>query len=122
MKRASICMITAVALLALVAVPALACNGTVGKAFKVKSDVDYWEHCYYIDPGQCCTRGTCLSLQQHRQITGMSSSITIGEQEFTATDRIDRNKGHKVTWNRHVDGTATIYSAYTGGTFAARWP
>jgi hypothetical protein len=44
----------------------------------------------------------------------------VGEQEFTATDRLDRNRTHKVTWNRHVDGTATIYAPYGTGTFAAR--
>jgi hypothetical protein len=112
----SICLITAAALLALVAVPALACNGTVGKAFKVKSDVDYWEDCYYVDPqvtGNTVPVGPAYHFGQEVIIH------YVGEQLFTATDRLDRNRKHKVTWTRNVDGTATIYAPYGTGTFAA---
>ncbi|HET6491214.1 MAG TPA: hypothetical protein VFG28_15765, partial [Syntrophales bacterium] len=115
MKRASIYFITAVALLALAAVPALACNGTIGKGYKAKSDVDYWEQCNYYPepiPGMLPV-GPAYHFQQDVLIH------YVGEQEFTATDRLDRNKTHKVTWNRHVDGTATIYSLNGTGTFSA---
>ena len=117
MKRASIYFITAVAILALAAVPALACNGTIGKAYKVKSDVDYWELCYYVDAGNAAPVGPAYHFGAQ---TGNQDVVIhyVGEQEFTATDKLDRNRVHKVTWNRHVDGTATIYSAYSG-TFAA---
>lgn len=116
MKRLSFCLIAAVAMLALAAVPAMACNGTVGKAYKAKSDVDYWETCYYIDPqytGNTVPVGPAFHFGQEVLIH------YVGEQEFTATDRINRDRVHKVTWNRHVDGTATIYSPWGTGTFAA---
>jgi hypothetical protein len=96
-------------------VPALACNGTIGKAFKVKSDVNYWEQCYYVEAGNASPVGPAYHFGQTVIIH------YIGEQLFTATDRLDRNRKHKVTWNRHVDGTATIYAANPtgGGNFAA---
>jgi hypothetical protein len=117
MNRLSFCLIAAVAVLALAAAPAMACNGTVGKAYKAKSNVDYWEECYYYPepiPGVLPV-GPAYHFQSPVLVH------YVGEQEFTATDRIDRNKIHKVTWNRHVDGTATIFVQDWGGggTFAA---
>ncbi len=120
MKRLSICLIAAVAILALAAMPAMACNGTVGKAYKAKSDVDYWEQCYYIDPQYDSVIPVGPAYHFATQTQGGDVIIHyVGEQDFTATDRINRDRVHKVTWNRHVDGTAMIYAPYGTGTFAA---
>ena len=114
MKRMSICLIAAVAILALAAVPAIACNGTVGKAYKAKSNVEYWEQCYYLPQAtDTIPVGPAYHFGQEVIIH------YVGEQEFVATDKINRDRIHKVTWNRHVDGTATIYSPWGTGTFAA---
>jgi hypothetical protein len=114
MKQLSICLIAAVMVLALAAVPAMACNGTVGKAYKANSNVDYWEECYYSPepiPGVLP-----VGPAYHFQMPVLVHYV--GEQEFTATDRLDRSRTHKVTWTRHVDGTATIYAYGTGNVAA----
>jgi hypothetical protein len=66
MKRMSICLIAAVAMLALAAMPAMACNQPNGhKPFKAEGTIDFWEVCEYnpytipgidiVGPANCLT-------------------------------------------------------------------
>jgi hypothetical protein len=101
MKRMSICLIAAVAMLALAAVPAMACNNHPNSPYKAKSTVDFWEYCSYagelngespVGPASYYDKDVLINFK--------------GEQNFSA-----RVKNNKVTWHRHIDGTAYVYGA-----------
>jgi hypothetical protein len=115
MKRLSICLIAAVAMLALAVMPAMACNQPNGhKPFKAEGTIDFWEVCEYypytipstdiVGPAAFFTKDSPQSVLIH----------FTGEMDFTA-----RDKNNKVTWHRHSNGTAIVYPLPDGGTFGA---